>query len=70
MERQLKGWSRAKKDALIAGNTGKLKNLSSRRAGKPVKNHPPKTKRALAGEFQSFGARHPEVRAQRATKDD
>ncbi len=30
-ERQLKGWSRAKKEALIKGDFGTLKNLSKRR---------------------------------------
>ena len=30
-ERQLKGWSRAKKEALVAGDFPKLKKLASRR---------------------------------------
>ncbi len=30
-EMQIKGWSRAKKEALIAGDTGKLHDLSRRR---------------------------------------
>ena len=30
-ERQVKGWSRAKKEALIAGDYGRLKGLASRR---------------------------------------
>jgi putative endonuclease len=35
VERQLKGWSRAKKQALIKGDWTALKLLSRRRAGKP-----------------------------------
>ena len=34
-ERQIKGWSRAKKQALIRGDFGRLRELSKRRAGKP-----------------------------------
>ncbi len=34
-ERQLKGWSRAKKDALIAGDFDGLKRLAVRRSKKP-----------------------------------
>jgi putative endonuclease len=34
-ERKIKGWSRAKKKALIRGDWIKLKLLSRRRAGKP-----------------------------------
>jgi putative endonuclease len=34
-ERQIKGWSRAKKEALIAGDWELLQRLSRRRAGKP-----------------------------------
>src|SRR5215207_1057637 len=36
VERQLKGWSRAKKEALIRGNWEQLKLLSKRRAGQPL----------------------------------
>jgi putative endonuclease len=35
VERQLKGWSRAKKAALIAGDWNAVKRLSKRRAGRP-----------------------------------
>ncbi|MDQ7017546.1 MAG: GIY-YIG nuclease family protein [Robiginitomaculum sp.] len=34
-ERQIKGWSRAKKQALIDGNWEKLSDFSRRRGGKP-----------------------------------
>src|SRR4029078_13358973 len=34
-ERQLKGWSRGKKEALIRGEWEQVKFLSKRRAGKP-----------------------------------
>jgi putative endonuclease len=34
-ERQLKGWSRAKKEALIRGDWNSVQNLAKRRAGKP-----------------------------------
>ncbi len=69
MERQVKGWSRAKKLALLKDDIPVLKQLSKRRMGNPEKK-PRLPKRALAGQFQSLGARHPEARAQRATKDD
>jgi putative endonuclease len=35
VERKLKGWSRAKKAALIAGDWQSLSNLSKRRGGSP-----------------------------------
>jgi putative endonuclease len=34
-ERQLKGWTRAKKEALIRGDWSAIEVLASRRAGKP-----------------------------------
>jgi putative endonuclease len=34
-ERQLKGWSRSKKEALIRGDWGSVQHLAKRRAGKP-----------------------------------
>ena len=34
-ERQIKGWTRAKKEALIDGELGKLVKLAHRRGGKP-----------------------------------
>jgi putative endonuclease len=34
-ERQLKGWSRAKKEALIRSDWETMTNLASRRAGRP-----------------------------------
>ena len=36
-ERRLKGWSRAKKEALIRGDWDRISVLSARRAGKPPK---------------------------------
>jgi putative endonuclease len=35
VERQIKGWSRAKKEALIRGNWDRLRRLSKRRGGTP-----------------------------------
>src|SRR5690349_10350412 len=35
VERQLKGWSRAKKAALIRGDWNQMQQLARRRAGKP-----------------------------------
>jgi putative endonuclease len=35
VERQLKGWSREKKEALISGNWDAIQKLSKRRAGRP-----------------------------------
>jgi putative endonuclease len=35
VERKLKGWSRAKKEALVAGDWRRISELSRRRAGKP-----------------------------------
>jgi putative endonuclease len=42
VERQIKGWSRAKKKALIKGNWSELDRLSKRRGGRPrsVTNSP------------------------------
>jgi putative endonuclease len=34
-ERQIKGWSRAKKEALIAGDWHRVQLLAKRRAGRP-----------------------------------
>ena len=68
-ERRLKGWSRAKKEALLVCDVEKLKILSSRRAGKP-RSQPHATRRELVDQFQSILARHPEERAKRAPKDE
>jgi putative endonuclease len=68
-ERQIKGWSRAKKMALIDGNSEALTQLSKRRSGNP-KSAPQLSRRQLADTFQSAGRRHPEVAAQRPTKED
>jgi putative endonuclease len=68
MERQLKGWSRAKKMALIKGDGESLVRLSSRRAGNP-KSAPRPSRRQSVDELHSTGRRHPEVAAQRPTKD-
>jgi putative endonuclease len=35
VERQIKGWSRAKKEALIRGDWSRLQLLAKRRAGRP-----------------------------------
>jgi putative endonuclease len=35
VERQIKGWSRAKKEALIRGDWSSIELLARRRAGKP-----------------------------------
>jgi putative endonuclease len=35
IERKIKGWGRAKKQALIAGDWGVIKLLAKRRAGRP-----------------------------------
>ena len=35
VERQLKGWSRAKKEALIRGDWSSVQRLAKRRGGKP-----------------------------------
>lgn len=61
-ERRLKGWSRAKKEALIAGDEEKLKVLSKRRSEKAKRKEKPKTRLDLTSEFYSTGARHPEAR--------
>jgi putative endonuclease len=37
-ERQIKGWSRAKKEALIRGDWSSLQQLAKRRAGRPRPN--------------------------------
>jgi putative endonuclease len=35
MERRIKGWSRAKKEALVTGDWRAIERLSKRRAGRP-----------------------------------
>jgi putative endonuclease len=35
VERQLKGWTRAKKEALVKGDWGAIQQLAKRRSGKP-----------------------------------
>ena len=68
MERQIKGWSRAKKIALVDDNSEALIQLSKRRSGTP-KSKPRFSGRQLADAFHSVGIRHPEVAAKRPTKD-
>jgi putative endonuclease len=41
VERKIKGWSRAKKEALIKGDWGALQRLAKRRAGRPRQNGNP-----------------------------
>ena len=36
VERKVKGWSRAKKEALIKGDWGQIEQLSKRRGGRPL----------------------------------
>ncbi len=100
-ERRVKGWSRAKKEALIVGDEQRLVVLSGRRVGQPPQELKPLRKRELAHLLHSAGAnkafelgkrnvpskrkpaknrptnplvprnsRHPEVRAERAPKDE
>jgi putative endonuclease len=100
-ERRVKGWSRAKKESLIAGDEQRLLSLSARRAGRKSKNEKAVPARELSFAAQSIGAkgklefkkrdvpsnrkppaarpathliphnpRHPEVRAERAPKDE
>jgi putative endonuclease len=61
LERQLKGWGRAKKAALIVGDLNSVSALARRRAGKP--KSPRQSRRQFVQEMNSTGARHPEVRA-------
>jgi putative endonuclease len=68
-ERQIKGWSRAKKMALIRSDNEELMRLSKRRSGKP-KSAPRLSRRQLTDMFHSARVRHPEVAAQRPTKGD
>ncbi len=39
-ERKLKGWSRAKKEALIKGDWSRIEQLSKRRSGRPRPANP------------------------------
>ena len=36
VERQIKGWSRAKKEALIRADWAKIQRVAKRRAGRPI----------------------------------
>jgi putative endonuclease len=56
-ERRLKGWSRAKKLALIANDEATLVSLSVRRTGKPTSVSAPMTKRQLSVLAQEAGAK-------------
>ena len=38
VERKIKGWSRAKKEALIKGDWTEIKRLARRRSGKPMRS--------------------------------
>jgi putative endonuclease len=40
VERKIKGWSRAKKEALINGDWSKIHELAKRRAGRPRPKRP------------------------------
>jgi putative endonuclease len=65
-EQQIKGWRRAKKEALIAQDWKSLQELSKRSAARRpsrAATRPPQ------GDASSL-ARHPEVRAKRASKDE
>jgi putative endonuclease len=62
LERQLKGWSRAKKAALIRGDLDMISLLARRRGGRPRAAAKP-TRRQLLQDLHSTGARHPEARA-------
>ena len=55
VERQIKGWSRAKKEALIKGDWAALEQLSKRRGGQP---RPPRCRRQQA----DLASRLPEPR--------
>jgi len=68
-ERQIKGWSRGKKMALIRGDIEELMRLSRRGSGKQ-KSLPRLSKRQMTDMFHSAGIRHPEVAAPRPTKED
>lgn len=67
-ERQVKGWSRAKKIALVGDDSEALIQLSKRRSGKS-KSAQRVSRRQLADKFHSAEVRHPEVAAKRPTKD-
>jgi putative endonuclease len=55
-ERRVKGWSRAKKEALIAGREAQLLALSIRRRGHAKALERPLTPREFADNAQSIGA--------------
>lgn len=44
VERQIKGWSRAKKEAMMRGEWDKLPSLSRRRGGKPAEDNEPEVR--------------------------
>jgi predicted GIY-YIG superfamily endonuclease len=68
-ERRIKGWRREKKEALIGKDWSALKMLAKRpNARRPSRaaSRPPQGDALLLNPSE----RHPEVRAQRASKDD
>lgn len=71
-ERRIKGWRREKKEALIRRDWSALPNLAKRpSARRPSRAAPrPPQGDALLMEGLPSQNRHPEVRAERASKDD
>jgi hypothetical protein len=55
-ERRVKGWSRSKKEALIAGSEAQILALSVRRRGLVKQIEKPLTLREFADKAQSIGA--------------
>ncbi len=66
LERKIKGWGRAKKQALVERDWSKIQMLAKRPGARP-----PSRLATLAPQGDALEPnRHPEVRAQRASKDD
>jgi putative endonuclease len=56
-ERRLKGWSRAKKEALMRGDEAALKSLSKRRSSSLPPEEPERSEGITKGEEMKTGAR-------------
>ena len=76
VERQLKGWGRAKKEALIEGDYSHLQFLSKRKSVQQSASHTRPSRLAMLApqdkglELEKQLSPHSEVRAQGASKDE
>jgi putative endonuclease len=69
-EQQIKGWSRVKKESLISGRWDLVSFHAKRPTARVTRHGSRLASRAPHHDTSVTHGRHPEVRAQRASKDD